>query len=160
MKHPWQRSETNSPITASNSQNPDISESPLKIKSTDLNRKPSITPNMDNANKPFIDSSDLDGYDSVGDPNFDVCDQVLDDGYSKVKVEVTSEDNEQNPEDVLPYRIDYMLRDSFITNNYIWAITSHTNYWNNYDVAYFILSRLFVEVNSDGECDHASDNST
>lgn len=51
----------------------------------------------------------------------------------------------RNPIEVLPYRIDYSIKDSGITNNYIWAITSHTSYWNNHDVAYFILTRLFSE---------------
>lgn len=70
---------------------------------------------------------------------------------SKVKDEDKDRKSEEfpnpirNPYEVLPYRIDYSIKDSGITNNYIWAITSHTSYWNNHDVAYFILTRLFSE---------------
>lgn len=60
--------------------------------------------------------------------------------------------NKSDVEDnVLPYRLDYTLRDMGMANNYLSAITSHTSYWNNYDIAHFILSNLQPEVASDEE---------
>lgn len=46
----------------------------------------------------------------------------------------------------LEHRLDYVLRDSNLGGPYISAITSHTDYWRNYDVAYFVLTRLFPEL--------------
>lgn len=60
--------------------------------------------------------------------------------------------NQADVEDnVLPYRLDYTLRDMGMANNYLSAITSHTSYWNNYDIAHFILSNLQPEVARDEE---------
>lgn len=57
--------------------------------------------------------------------------------------------------------MDYALRDSNLGGPYISAITSHTDYWRNYDVAYFVLTRLFPDLEqtalmtstSFGQCD-------
>ncbi|KAK3913402.1 Phospholipase DDHD1 [Frankliniella fusca] len=46
----------------------------------------------------------------------------------------------------LEHRLDYVLRDSNLGGPYLSAITSHTDYWRNYDVAYFVLTRLFPDL--------------
>ncbi|XP_034235405.1 phospholipase DDHD1-like [Thrips palmi] len=51
-----------------------------------------------------------------------------------------------SPTQGLEHRMDYVLRDSNLGGPYISAITSHTDYWRNYDVAYFVLTRLFPEL--------------
>lgn len=97
---------------------------------------------------------------SFTNPNLNDSAQILDsDIRDDPKDAATGEyvDATRNPEEVLPYRIDYTLKDSGITNNYIWAITSHTSYWNNYDVAYFILSHLFSEDGSNEESQLVND---
>lgn len=43
----------------------------------------------------------------------------------------------------LEYRIDYQIRQGGFSNSYISLLTSHTSYWGNKDVAYFILTHLF-----------------
>lgn len=47
----------------------------------------------------------------------------------------------------LAYRMDYMLRET--GNTYIAAITSHTAYWSNPDVAYFMLTKLHPELDKE-----------
>lgn len=42
----------------------------------------------------------------------------------------------------LEHRLDYVLREGNLESSYISALTSHTSYWNSYDVAYFILGYL------------------
>ena len=44
----------------------------------------------------------------------------------------------------LAYRMDYCVRES--GNSYIAAVTSHTSYWANKDIAFFILTKLFPEL--------------
>ena len=44
----------------------------------------------------------------------------------------------------LAYRMDYKLRET--GNTYIAAITSHTTYWSNPDVAHFMLCKLHPEI--------------
>jgi hypothetical protein len=44
----------------------------------------------------------------------------------------------------LAYRMDYMLPER--GNTYIAAVTSHTTYWSNVDVAQFMLSKLHPEL--------------
>lgn len=44
----------------------------------------------------------------------------------------------------LAYRMDYVLKET--GNTYIAAVTSHTSYWSNPDVAYFILCKIFPEL--------------
>lgn len=51
-----------------------------------------------------------------------------------------------SPTQGLEHRLDYALRDSNLGGPYISAITSHTDYWRNYDVAYFVLTRLFPDL--------------
>lgn len=51
-----------------------------------------------------------------------------------------------SPTQGLEHRLDYALRDSNLGGPYISAITSHTDYWRNYDVAYFVLTRLFPSL--------------
>ncbi|KAK6633658.1 hypothetical protein RUM44_004265 [Polyplax serrata] len=48
----------------------------------------------------------------------------------------------------LDYRLDYILRESNLGVSYLSALTSHTAYWTNYDVAYFILTQIFPEFES------------
>ena len=43
----------------------------------------------------------------------------------------------------LEYRIDYQIRPGSFSNSYISMLTSHTSYWGNKDLAYFILTHLF-----------------
>lgn len=45
-------------------------------------------------------------------------------------------------------RLDYVLRDTNLGGSYLSALTSHTAYWSNYDVAYFVLTRLFHDLGS------------
>lgn len=54
----------------------------------------------------------------------------------------------ESPYEGLEHRIDYALKDTYggTTRGYLSAMTSHTAYWNNYDVAYFILTRLFPDL--------------
>ncbi|KAI5711214.1 hypothetical protein M8J75_015110 [Diaphorina citri] len=51
----------------------------------------------------------------------------------------------ESPYEGLEHRLDYALKDTYggTTRGYLSAMTSHTAYWNNYDCAYFILTRLF-----------------
>ena len=44
----------------------------------------------------------------------------------------------------LAYRMDYVLRET--GNTYIAAVTSHTSYWGNPDVAYFMLCKIHPEL--------------
>lgn len=44
----------------------------------------------------------------------------------------------------LAYRMDYCVRES--GNSYIAAVTSHTAYWANKDIAFFVLTKLFPEL--------------
>ncbi|XP_049941476.1 phospholipase DDHD1-like isoform X1 [Schistocerca serialis cubense] len=46
----------------------------------------------------------------------------------------------------LPHRLDYLLRETNLGGSYLSALTSHTAYWSNYDVAYFVLTRLFPHL--------------
>ena len=45
----------------------------------------------------------------------------------------------------MEYRLDYILRESNLGVSYLSALTSHTAYWTNYDVAYFVLTQIFPE---------------
>ncbi|KYN08226.1 Phospholipase DDHD1 [Cyphomyrmex costatus] len=47
------------------------------------------------------------------------------------------------PGQELAQRLDYVLRAVGLGRNYLYTVTAHTAYWNNYDVAYFVLTRLF-----------------
>ena len=44
----------------------------------------------------------------------------------------------------LAYRMDYVVRES--GNSYIAAVTSHTAYWCNKDIAFLVLTKLFPEL--------------
>ena len=44
----------------------------------------------------------------------------------------------------LAYRMDYVLKES--GNTYISAITSHTAYWCNPDMAFFMLTKIHPEL--------------
>ena len=44
----------------------------------------------------------------------------------------------------LAYRMDYTLKEA--GNSYIAAITSHTAYWASKDVAYFIMCKIYPEL--------------
>ncbi|XP_076749269.1 phospholipase DDHD1 isoform X2 [Xylocopa sonorina] len=46
------------------------------------------------------------------------------------------------PGQELTQRLDYVLRAS-LGRNYLYTLAAHTTYWSNYDVAYFVLTRLF-----------------
>ncbi|KAH0954763.1 hypothetical protein HN011_008314 [Eciton burchellii] len=47
------------------------------------------------------------------------------------------------PGQELAQRLDYVLRAVGLGRNYLYTVTAHTGYWSNYDVAYFVLTRLF-----------------
>ena len=49
----------------------------------------------------------------------------------------------------LAYRMDYMLKET--GNTYIQAITSHTAYWSNPDLAYFMLTKIHPELDKIGK---------
>ncbi|CAC5358178.1 DDHD1 [Mytilus coruscus] len=53
---------------------------------------------------------------------------------------------EQAEQTDLEYRIDYQIRLGNFTNSYISLLTSHTSYWGNKDLAYFILTHLFPSL--------------
>ena len=46
----------------------------------------------------------------------------------------------------LSHRLDYVLRPSGLGRNYLTTLTSHTGYWHNYDVAYFVMTKLFPNL--------------
>ncbi|XP_050421113.1 phospholipase DDHD1-like isoform X2 [Adelges cooleyi] len=52
-----------------------------------------------------------------------------------------------SPIEPLNPRLDYVLRDSIggSASNYLSMLYTHTSYWSNYDVAYFVYTRLFPE---------------
>lgn len=51
----------------------------------------------------------------------------------------------------LQHRLDFVLRETNLGGSYLSALTSHTAYWSNYDVAYFVLTRLFPDLEGDAE---------
>ncbi|RZF32862.1 hypothetical protein LSTR_LSTR009977 [Laodelphax striatellus] len=51
-----------------------------------------------------------------------------------------------SPTQGLEHRLDYVLRSSGVGISYWSAMTSHTGYWNNPDVAYFILTQIFPNL--------------
>ncbi|XP_067214663.1 phospholipase DDHD1-like isoform X2 [Linepithema humile] len=52
------------------------------------------------------------------------------------------------PGQELTQRLDYVLRAVGLGRNYLYTVAAHTAYWNNYDVAYFVLTRLFPTLES------------
>ncbi|XP_050546620.1 phospholipase DDHD1-like [Daktulosphaira vitifoliae] len=54
---------------------------------------------------------------------------------------------DSSPIESLNHRLDYILRDSIggSASNYLSMLYTHTSYWSNYDVAYFIYTQLFPE---------------
>lgn len=46
----------------------------------------------------------------------------------------------------LEYRIDFQLKEQRMENSYLAVLTSHTSYWTNKDVAYFLLTHLHPEL--------------
>ncbi|XP_046741833.1 phospholipase DDHD1-like isoform X1 [Diprion similis] len=48
-----------------------------------------------------------------------------------------------HPDQELKPRLDYVLRAVGLGRNYLYTVTAHTAYWSNYDVAYFVLTKLF-----------------
>ncbi|GFN82833.1 phospholipase ddhd1 [Plakobranchus ocellatus] len=46
----------------------------------------------------------------------------------------------------LEYRLDFQLREQRMENSYLSVLTSHTAYWTNKDVAYFLLTHLHPEL--------------
>ena len=45
----------------------------------------------------------------------------------------------------LDHRIDFQLREGKMENAYIAALTSHTSYWNRFDIALFIMTQIFPD---------------
>ena len=43
-------------------------------------------------------------------------------------------------------RIDFVLREGSMESSYISALTSHTSYWTNLDVAHFLLTILYPDL--------------
>ncbi|XP_034942772.1 phospholipase DDHD1-like [Chelonus insularis] len=58
----------------------------------------------------------------------------------------TPDANIIRPDEELEQRLDYVLRPGGLGRNYLYTVTAHTAYWNNYDVAYFVLTRLFPNL--------------
>ncbi|KAK3093034.1 hypothetical protein FSP39_010311 [Pinctada imbricata] len=46
----------------------------------------------------------------------------------------------------LEFRIDYQLQESRYTSSYISMVTSHTSYWADRDVAFFVLTHLYPNL--------------
>ncbi|XP_035827763.1 phospholipase DDHD1 [Aplysia californica] len=46
----------------------------------------------------------------------------------------------------LEYRLDFQLKEQRMENSYLSVLTSHTSYWTNKDVAYFLLIHLHPEL--------------
>ena len=46
----------------------------------------------------------------------------------------------------LEYRLDFQLREQRMENSYLAVLTSHTGYWTNKDVAFFLLTHLHPEL--------------
>ncbi|XP_059482116.1 phospholipase DDHD1-like isoform X1 [Neocloeon triangulifer] len=51
----------------------------------------------------------------------------------------------------LEHRLDFVLRENQLAASYFAALTSHTAYWENYDVAFFILTRLFPKLEQEAQ---------
>ncbi|XP_043278278.1 phospholipase DDHD1-like isoform X2 [Venturia canescens] len=60
----------------------------------------------------------------------------------------TPDANPLRPDQELTERLDYVLRAGGLGRNYLYTVTAHTAYWNNYDVAYFVLTRLFPTLDT------------
>uniref|UniRef100_A0A0C9RME8 DDHD1_3 protein n=1 Tax=Fopius arisanus TaxID=64838 RepID=A0A0C9RME8_9HYME len=58
----------------------------------------------------------------------------------------TTDVNPIGPDEELEQRLDYVLRAGGMGRNYLYTVRAHTAYWNNYDVAYFVLTRLFPNL--------------
>ncbi|XP_015126748.1 phospholipase DDHD1 [Diachasma alloeum] len=58
----------------------------------------------------------------------------------------TTDVNPIRPDEELEQRLDYVLRAGAMGRNYLYTVRAHTAYWNNYDVAYFVLTRLFPNL--------------
>ncbi|KAL0280809.1 UNVERIFIED_CONTAM: hypothetical protein PYX00_001992 [Menopon gallinae] len=77
--------------------------------------------------------------------------------YSEMPIEILIPEQQDAGQDgtiasqigELEYRLDYILRESNLGVSYLSALTSHTAYWTNYDVAYFILTQIFPEFESE-----------
>lgn len=61
-----------------------------------------------------------------------------------------------SPTQGMEHRLDYILRSSSVGISYWSAMTSHTGYWSNPDVAYFILTQIFPEMEENFELSGAS----
>ncbi|XP_059177908.1 phospholipase DDHD1-like isoform X2 [Physella acuta] len=46
----------------------------------------------------------------------------------------------------LEYRMDFQLREQRMENSYLSVLTSHTSYWLNKDISYFLLTHLHPEL--------------
>lgn len=46
----------------------------------------------------------------------------------------------------LNYRMDFQLKESSFESSYLSVLTSHTAYWSNQDVAFFILNHIYPEL--------------
>ncbi|KAK0181259.1 hypothetical protein PV327_003557 [Microctonus hyperodae] len=58
----------------------------------------------------------------------------------------TPDMNAIRPDEELEQRLDYVLRAGGLGRNYLYTVTAHTAYWSNYDVAFFVLTRLFPNL--------------
>lgn len=46
----------------------------------------------------------------------------------------------------LKHRIDFILREGSMESSYLSALTSHTSYWGNMDVAFFLLTTFCPQL--------------
>ncbi|KAK3733023.1 hypothetical protein RRG08_002625 [Elysia crispata] len=54
----------------------------------------------------------------------------------------------------LEYRLDFQLREQRMENSYLSVLTSHTGYWTNKDVAFFLLTHLHPELQDEACREH------
>ncbi|GFS17842.1 phospholipase DDHD1 [Elysia marginata] len=54
----------------------------------------------------------------------------------------------------LEYRLDFQLREQRMENSYLSVLTSHTGYWTNKDVAFFLLTHLHPELQEEACSEH------
>ncbi|KAK2581696.1 hypothetical protein KPH14_002183 [Odynerus spinipes] len=118
----------------------------------DLQIEPSSVPNADqNLSPPETDEredSPVDGSNRNTEKGWSLWGLVRA-GWN-VKEGASSPTPDSNPPirpgQELTQRLDYVLRAVGLGRNYLYAVVAHTRYWSNYDVAYFVLTRLFPTI--------------
>ncbi|CAL1526177.1 unnamed protein product [Lymnaea stagnalis] len=65
---------------------------------------------------------------------------------TQIPRELAYPDTDQMDKTELEYRMDFQLKEQRMENSYLSVLTSHTSYWTNKDVAYFLLTHLHPEL--------------